>query len=143
VTTISRSPSGPETVEAAIRLTLNEIIDPCSAAAGCPAGLVDMGLVRQLNVSSTETSGSPEFNVSVTLAITHPFCMMSTVFVNEAQTRIAELFANESGFGTLAACTVELDAGYVWTDDDFSPEYAARRRISLLERGILVEGEQP
>jgi metal-sulfur cluster biosynthetic enzyme len=117
-----------------VRSSLNDIIDPCSAASGCAAGLVDMGLVRSVTASpATDASGQ---HVSVTLAITHPFCMMSAVFINEARTRIMELDA-------VTECDVQLDAGYLWTDNDLTPEYANRRRLSLIERGVLVEGVQP
>jgi metal-sulfur cluster biosynthetic enzyme len=112
---------------ASIRATLNAIIDPCSVAAGCPAGLIDMGLVRSL-----ELDGEPSCaHVSVTLAVTHPFCMMSAVFVNEARIRVGELVG-------VATCEVDLDASVVWTDDDMTPEYAARRRQSLIDRGIVI-----
>jgi metal-sulfur cluster biosynthetic enzyme len=107
---------------------LNTIIDPCSASAGCPAGLVDMGLVRRVVVDRSAEEG---MQVSVTLALTHPFCMMAAVFVNEARIRIDAL----DGVST---SVVELDAGYLWTDDDLSPDYANRRRRSLLQRGIAT-----
>jgi metal-sulfur cluster biosynthetic enzyme len=110
-----------------VRATLNAIIDPCSVAAGCPAGLVDMGLVRSVELNGE----SPNVRVEITLAVTHPFCMMSAVFVNEARIRVGEI----SG---VSACEVELDATVVWTDDDMTPEYAARRQQSLIDRGIVI-----
>jgi hypothetical protein len=36
--------------EARVRTTLNTIVDPCSRAAGAPAGIAEMGLVRQIEV---------------------------------------------------------------------------------------------
>jgi metal-sulfur cluster biosynthetic enzyme len=106
---------------------LNEIVDPCSIASGCPAGLVDMGLVRDVRISGPAHATT----ISVTLTVTHPFCMMSAVFVNEARIRLGELAAVE-------AVDVELDTSVLWTDDDLRPEYAERRRRSLAERGIVA-----
>ena len=39
--------------DADVRASLNEIIDPCGAAAGCPVGLDEMGLVRAPKVAAT------------------------------------------------------------------------------------------
>jgi metal-sulfur cluster biosynthetic enzyme len=110
-----------------IMAELNDIVDPCSVAAGCPAGLVEMGLIRSLELRDTATG----CDARVTMALTHPFCMMAPVFVNEARIRVADLDG-------VTGCDVELDATYIWTDDDMSPEYAERRRQSLIERGILA-----
>jgi metal-sulfur cluster biosynthetic enzyme len=112
-------------MEARVHEILNAIIDPCSVAAGTPAGLEDMGLVRALTVTDTPTGA----HVEVTLAVTHPFCMMSAVFVNEARTQLLEQ-------PSISTVNVGLDGAFLWTEDDYSPAYAARRRESLLERGI-------
>jgi metal-sulfur cluster biosynthetic enzyme len=112
-------------LEPGIRQLLNAIIDPCSVAAGTPAGLEDMGLVRALMISET----SEGVHVDVTLAVTHPFCMMSAVFVNETRTQLSEL-------PTVTSVEVGLDGAFLWTEEHYSPDYAARRRESLLARGI-------
>jgi metal-sulfur cluster biosynthetic enzyme len=112
-------------MEARISELLNAIIDPCSVAAGTPAGLGDMGLIRALTITDTEAGA----HVAVTLAVTHPFCMMSAVFVNEARTQLLEQ-------PDITSVDVGLDGAFLWTEDDYSPAYAERRRNSLLERGI-------
>jgi metal-sulfur cluster biosynthetic enzyme len=109
-----------------VETTLNQIIDPCSAAAGCPAGLVEMGLVRQVSIDPNDDG----LRIEVTLAVTHPFCMMSAVFVNEARLQLAELAG-------VSAVHINLDTSIIWTDADFTPAYAERRNASLRERGLI------
>ena len=48
---------------------LQEVIDPCSAGRGVPAGLVDMGMVKRVGLSSTPDGRSM---VTVELRITSP-----------------------------------------------------------------------
>jgi metal-sulfur cluster biosynthetic enzyme len=120
------SPATERVTAAAVRAVLDSIIDPCSAASGSPAGLGEMGLVRELSVVDEATGAV----VRVTLAVTHPFCMMAAVFVNEAQIRLLELPG-------VARAEVGIDGSYLWTEDDFEPQYAQRRRASLIERGLI------
>ena len=104
--------------EAELRERLNEIVDPCSAAAGEPAGLVDMGLIRSLAVADGE--------VTVVVCVTHPSCMMAPVFL--AQVRQA---AEEAPGVT--AVHASLDTGFDWTEADMAPAYRerlARRRAA-------------
>jgi metal-sulfur cluster biosynthetic enzyme len=120
-----------------VMAVLNGIVDPCSITSGCPAGLVDMGLVRNLDIGSDIGSDfnsdgvAAGTNVRVTLTVTHPFCMMSAVFVNEARIRLGDLPG-------VAHVDVELDTSVIWTDDDLDPDYAERRRRSLQQRGITL-----
>ena len=107
--------AGVMIAEADIRAVLNEIVDPCSAAAGNAAGLGDMGLIREVRLDR-EGAGT---NVFVSIGVTHPMCLMAGVFLNEARTRLGKI----RGVGKL---TVELDSGHVWTPDDLSPDYRAR-----------------
>jgi metal-sulfur cluster biosynthetic enzyme len=95
---------------------LNQIIDPCSVATALPAGMVDMGLVRSLTF--VELSGS-RVHAKVKLCITHPFCMMSAVFINEVQKRLRT-------FSIIETYDVSLDEAVIWTEELFSPEYKKR-----------------
>jgi metal-sulfur cluster biosynthetic enzyme len=110
-----------------VERVLNGVVDPCSVTSGCPAGLVDMGLVRRIDIERRPAG----ISVSVALAVTHPFCAMAAVFVNEARIRLAELEAVD-------AVDVDLDTSLVWTDELLSPDYAARRQRSLVVRGIML-----
>jgi metal-sulfur cluster biosynthetic enzyme len=90
-----------------------------------------MGLVREVAVEK----GDGGTRIAVSLAVTHPMCMMSAVFVNEARIRLGEL----DGVGDVH---IHLDTSIIWTDDDFSPDYAARRNASLHERGLIPISQQ-
>ena len=46
--------------------SLREIVDPCSAATGVPVSIVDMGLVRHVEIDGDE--------VRVELRLTSPLC---------------------------------------------------------------------
>src|SRR5207237_1059138 len=63
---------------------LNGIVDPCSVATAMPAGLVDMGLIRAVEIGPGTTGG---LRCSVQLCVTHAFCMMTGVFVHEIEKR--------------------------------------------------------
>lgn len=117
--------------EDCIRDHVNSIVDPCSRAAGAPAGLIDMGMVPEVCITPQADGGA---HVRVKLIVTHPFCMMSNVFVREICERIGAL----DGVG---AVEVDFDAGEIWTPDLMTPDYAARleqtrerRRAELAER---------
>lgn len=94
---------------------LNQIVDPCSVAAGLPAGLVDMGLVETVSVKP----GPAGARVSVSLLTTHPFCMMGAVFISEATERLRAL-------GGVGDVEVMLEGRSTWTPDRMSPGYAER-----------------
>jgi metal-sulfur cluster biosynthetic enzyme len=99
------------TSEDAVRAALNEIIDPCSRAAGEPAGLVDMGLVRRVEVEGAR--------VKVTLALTEPTCLMGFPFMRSARDRLSDLPGVEH-------VDVSLDPSLQWTSAELSPAYASR-----------------
>jgi metal-sulfur cluster biosynthetic enzyme len=114
--------------ESAIRATLNTIIDPCSTAAGCPAGLDEMGLVRAVEIRDVPAGA----DVRVVIGVTEVGCLMSAPFATEAYKRLHAL----SG---ISAVTVELDLAFDWDPDDMSPDYqqrlqahrARRRKINI------------
>jgi metal-sulfur cluster biosynthetic enzyme len=98
-----------------IRELLNGIVDPCSAAAGAPGGLTDMGLVRSVEVQP----GPDGVTVRVALGITEPGCMMSYPFQASARERLETLPG-------VVNIEVTLDTTLEWTEAELSPEYAAR-----------------
>ena len=111
-----------------VRAALNEIVDPCSVAAGEPAGLADMGLVRRIEVCP----GQEGAHVEVVLALTEPTCLMGFPFVRSARERVAALPGVE-------AVEVSLDPDFEWTPSEMSPEYAerlARRRRANARSGV-------
>ncbi|CAA9273017.1 MAG: hypothetical protein AVDCRST_MAG83-3388 [uncultured Arthrobacter sp.] len=101
--------------EATVRSALNAIVDPCSATAGMPAGLVDMGLVRSLEVRD----GSGGAVVRVGIGVTEPGCLMGVPFAREAEKRLG-------GLPGMVGVEVILDHAHDWEPQDMSPQYRKR-----------------
>jgi len=112
--------------EVDVRASLNEIIDPCSTAAGCSAGLDEMGLVRAVEVCET-ASGT---DIRVVIGVTEYGCLMGAPFANEAYRRLQAL----PGVG---AITVELDGEFDWDRDDMRADYQKRLKHHRIGRGLL------
>jgi metal-sulfur cluster biosynthetic enzyme len=94
---------------------LNTIVDPCSRAAGAPAGIADMGLVRQLEVQQSPEGAS----IRVVIGVTEPGCLMGAAFVNDARKLLQELPG-------VAEVQVSMDHAFDWTPEDMSPTYQAQ-----------------
>jgi metal-sulfur cluster biosynthetic enzyme len=101
-------------VRARVGELLNEVVDPCSVAAGAPAGLVDMGLIRELEVAE----GDRGLEVTVVVRVTHPSCMMAPIFLARVQRLVDEL-------PEVSAIHASLDTGFDWTPADMTDEYRA------------------
>lgn len=97
---------------------LDNIKDPCSVASGEPAGLVEMGLVRSVDISSTG-------DVSICLRLTSPFCEMIGFMKSEALETIGEL-------PSVGSIVVESDSGLNWSPDEMAPHLRRRRQERLL-----------
>jgi metal-sulfur cluster biosynthetic enzyme len=106
--------------EAEVRAALNTIVDPCSVAAGSPAGLADMGLVRGVELSPS-TADRALVDVRVVIGVTEYGCVMGAPFAMEAY----RLLEGLTGVGRV---DVELDDAFDWVPDDMSPGY--RRRLA-------------
>jgi metal-sulfur cluster biosynthetic enzyme len=104
-----------------IRDCLNAIQDPCSLAAGAPAGLIDMGMVYEIRVDAEE--------IHVRLGTTDPRCMMACVFLHEARERLAGLAGSRR-------VTVALEDRSIWTPNRMTPDYKVRLdRVRATRRG--------
>jgi metal-sulfur cluster biosynthetic enzyme len=103
---------------ARIRARLNEIVDPCSEAAGNPIGLVDMGLIRNLEVVD---AADGRVAVSADVRVTDPHCMMGAVFIGEVRKRLDALPG-------VASHEVKLSREFDWTPDDVTGPGAVRMR---------------
>lgn len=101
--------------EERVRVALNEIVDPCSAAAGAPAGLADMGLVRRVAIQPGRAGALLE----VVLGLTEPTCLMGFPFLRSARERLSALPGVER-------VEVSLDPAFEWTPAELRPEYAER-----------------
>lgn len=103
------------TNEQQIRAALNRVIDPCSVAAGCTAGLDDMGLVRSVSLRETGTG----VDVEVVIGVTEYGCLMGAPFATEAYKAL-------TGLPGIAHVEVRLDARFDWEPDDMTDAYRAR-----------------
>ena len=105
-----------------VRACLNEVIDPCSAAAGARLSVLDMGLVRAIDIEGSQ--------VTVWLRLTSPGCMMVPYFIREVEERIGEL----PGVGSVVCRT---DLGLEWEPSMMTPlavERLAENRRRLDQR---------
>lgn len=100
---------------AEVRAVLNSIVDPCSAAAGVPAGLCDMGLVHAVAVRD----GPAGRRVEITLGVTEPGCFMVGSFAAEARSRLLAL-------DDVDAVDLTLDEGFDWSEEAMNPAYRTR-----------------
>jgi metal-sulfur cluster biosynthetic enzyme len=119
-------------VREAVWRTLEEIIDPCSAAMGAPAGLVSLGLVRTVQVEEREDAGT---HVRVTLCITEPGCLMAALFQQAAHERLCSL----PGVGDVE---VRVDHGHVWAPDQMDSAYRARLTRLRAQRLAHMHAQQ-
>lgn len=101
----------------AILSALDEIKDPCSVASGAPLGLVEMGLIKQLDISDTG-------EVHIGLCLTAPFCHMIAFFQKETTARIGALPG-------VTQVTLKPDNGLDWTPARMSAAAQERRRQLL------------
>jgi metal-sulfur cluster biosynthetic enzyme len=118
----SASPHNRANVEA-VWDALERIVDPCSAAMGVPAGLVSLGLVRDVQVNGPRDGAT----VDVTLCITEPGCLMAAVFKTTAERELSELQG-------VASVRVEVDHGYIWDPSDMAPAYRERLETARAAR---------
>jgi metal-sulfur cluster biosynthetic enzyme len=97
----------------AVREQLDEIVDPCSEARGTDISIVEMGLLKRIEVE--------DGSVHVELRITSPSCMMVGYFIEQANERVGSLPGVEE-------VTLSTDAGLSWRDEMMAEEARERRR---------------
>jgi len=101
--------------EEMVRSALNAVIDPCSRAAGAPAGLSELGLINRIEI--TGTPGAQY--VQIWIRVTEPGCMMGAAFVTSSRERLMQL----EGLRDLQVfLSTEMD----WTPRSMSTSYTAR-----------------
>lgn len=102
----------PEPSPLDVRDRLDEIIDPCSEARGTDISIVEMGLLKKIDID--------DGHVHVELRITSPSCMMVGYFIEQAQERVGTLPGVDE-------VTLETDAGLSWREDMIADEAQERR----------------
>ena len=118
----------PEPSPLAVREKLDEIVDPCSEARGTDISIVEMGLLKRIEVDGG--------TVHVELRITSPSCMMVGYFIEQAQERVGALEGVEE-------VTLSTDAGMRWTDDMMAESAKERRREHQRALAERYEQERP
>lgn len=91
---------------------LERIYDPCSVATRSPLNIVEMGLVREVEVDD-------ERNVRVSICPTSPSCMLMASITEGAE---KELRAIEE----VAEVEVRIDADFFWTPEAMTERGQAR-----------------
>ena len=92
--------------------SLRGIVHPCSAATGMPLSIVDMGLVRHVEIDGDE--------VRVELRLTSPLCHQVPYFLMEIERLVGALDGVHS-------VTCDYDLGREWTFALISPVAASDR----------------
>lgn len=110
-----------ESTEARVREALRDIIDPCSAATGSCLDVVEMGLVKRIDVEP----GDDGDQVEVDLRLTSPMCHQVPYFYEEIEGTVGDLEG-------VASATLDTDYGLEWTEDMLSEE-AKRKRQAVLD----------
>lgn len=106
----------------AVREQLDQIVDPCSEARGTDISIVEMGLLRSIEVD--------DGRVHIELRITSPSCMMVGYFIEQAEERVGSLPGVEE-------VSLTTDAGFSWRDEMMSEDAKRKRRAhqrALAER---------
>ncbi|MDJ1434300.1 iron-sulfur cluster assembly protein [Halostagnicola sp. A-GB9-2] len=114
------------TVEA-VRESLREIVDPCSAATGSNLDIVEMGLVKSIDVS--------ENHVHVSMRLTTPACHMVPYFFEEVEGRVGALAGVES-------VELETDGGFEWSEEMLSDTAKQKRQTVLDEQEARYREER-
>lgn len=102
--------------EARVRDALREIVDPCSAANGSNLDIVEMGLLKSVEIDKGD--------VRVKMHLTTPACHMVPYFIEEIEERVGALSGVES-------VEVETDDGMEWNEDMMSEEAKGKRQAVI------------
>jgi len=116
----------------AVLKRINEVVDPCSAAAGAPAGLVDFGLVRAIRLIQCEDG---RWSVGVEIMLTEPGCIMGGPFAVRIDDRVKLL-------PDVASVEVKIDSVGDWTEASMSKKYARQLAATRAQRVIPIAIQQ-
>lgn len=111
-------------LEARVRERLEAVVDPCSAAQGYHFSIVEMGLVEDVAVDGGD--------VTVSLRLTSPTCMMIDRFAEQLGEEVGTLPAVDS-------VELETDDGLSWTPSMLSESAKEQRRERLAEPPVVEE----
>jgi metal-sulfur cluster biosynthetic enzyme len=112
-----------------VSAALQQVLDPCSVGRGVPAGLVDMGMVKQVAVSSAPDGRRV---LTVELRITSPACTFQPYFEQQVRERLSTI----DELDELDEVRIEWNADFDWSDDDMSP--ALKQRLRDKRKNLLA-----
>ena len=107
------------TPTATVRNALRGIVDPCSAATGSNLDIVEMGLVKSIEVS--------DGHARIGMRLTTPACHMGPYFIKETRERVGALREVES-------VSLETDGGFEWSEKMMTDDAKQRRQAVLDEQ---------
>lgn len=108
-----------------VRDELREVVDPCTAATGSNLDIVEMGLLREIEIGDEE--------VRVAMRLTTPACHMVPYFITEIEDRVEPLPGVET-------VTVDTDDGLQWGPEMMSETATAKRRAVLDAYDAATDG---
>jgi len=106
---------------------LREVVDPCSAATGSNLDIVEMGLVKSVDVD--------DGHVDVEMRLTSPMCHMVPYFYEEVESGVGDL----DGVGSVE---LDTDAGFEWSEELLSEDAKRKRQEVLDEQAARYEAER-
>ncbi len=127
----------PEAIVRRVLDEANRIKEPCGLAQGLIVGMVDMGLIRDVEVKAC---GGERWNVHVRARVTSPDCSHFVYFERELRAAIANVV-------DVAAVFIEWSDGSDWTPECMSADLREqlkerrRRKMSAIEKLAAVSGE--
>jgi len=113
--------------ESRVRDELAEIVDPCSAATGSNLDIVELGLVKSVDVD--------DGHVEVFLRLTSPMCHMVAYFMDQVNERIG-------GLDGVDSVELDTDHGTEWSEEMMTDEAQAKRQQVLDEHEARYREEQ-
>ncbi|MWV39182.1 DUF59 domain-containing protein [Natrialba sp. INN-245] len=100
-----------------VRDSLREIVDPCSAATGSNLDIVEMGLVKSIEIR--------EGKALIQMRLTTPSCHMIPYFMEEVEDCLKD-------FSEIKTIELETDNGFEWSPDMMT-EQAKQRRQAVID----------
>jgi metal-sulfur cluster biosynthetic enzyme len=115
-------------LRADVQHALESVHDPCSLQTQTPLSIVQMGLVRKVEVSA-------EGDVHVLLAVTSPGCTLFPSFARAASEQIAAIDGVRS-------VDIDMDPTFAWSPADIALP-ARRRREQDYAEGLRAGTVRP
>ncbi|QTH20282.1 DUF59 domain-containing protein [Rhizorhabdus wittichii] len=106
------APGGRDEVERLVRDALRRVVDPCSIAAGVPIDVIDMGIIKAVDVRDGA--------IAITLRPTSPFCFQLDMIAAQIVAKVQEAVPHK--------VSTEVDFAADWDPEMMSEQARARLR---------------